>query len=406
MAGVTSVPPIEFTPTGLVLPADSAILAGVQADMNAAFGGGLNQSLSTPQGQLASSQSAILSAKNAEFARFVNQVNPDTADGFMQDAIARIYFLNRLPSIPTTVPVVCSGLTGVVIPVGSLVRDTDNAIYSSTQAGVIGAGGTVTLSFAAIVAGPSPCPPSAIAGPPYRAITGWDSATNLVAGVTGSLVETRAEFEYRRRQSVALNAKGTLPSIYANVFNVAGVLDVYAAENTTNAPIDIGSTLYTLLPHSIYLAVVGGDANEVAKAIWLRKDVGADYNGNTSVTVTDDSGYSYPQPSYEVKFEIPATLPILFSVEIANNGSLPSNIIDLTKAAIVNAFSGGDGGQRARIGSTIFASRFYAPVSNISPTVSILSLLIGTATPTLPSVLVGVDQAPTVTEADIAVTLV
>ncbi len=406
MAGVTSVPPIEFTLTGLVLPSDSEILTGVQADMNAAFGGGLNQSLSTPQGQLATSQSAILSAKNAEFANYVNQVDPDTADGFMQDAIGRIYFLNRLPAISTTVQVVCSGLTGVVIPVGSLVRDTANAIYSSTQAGVIGIGGTVTLTFAALISGPTACPPGAIAGAPYRAITGWDSATNLVAGIAGSLVETRAAFEYRRRQSVAINAKGTLPSIYANVFNVDGVLDVYAAENVTDATITIGTTLYPLVPHSIYIAVVGGLASEVANAIWLRKDAGADYNGNTSIVVTDDSGYSYPQPSYTVKFEIPASLPIKFAVQLANNGALPADIVALVKAAIISAFSGGDGGERARIGATIFASRFYAPVSNISPTVSILSLLIGTVTPTLASVLVGVDKAPTVTEADISVTLV
>lgn len=406
MAGTTSVPPIEFTPTGLVLPTDVEILSGVQADMNAAFGGNLNQSLSTPQGQLATSQSAILSEKNAQFALFVNQIDPATSDGFMQDAIGRIYFLNRLPAVSTVVQVVCSGLTGVAIPVGSLVRDTANAVYSSTQAGVIGVDGTVTLAFAAVIPGPTPCPPGAIVGSPYRAIAGWDSATNLTTGVTGSNVETRTDFEYRRVQSVAVNGTGTLPAIYANVFAVENVLDVYAAENTTNATILIGETDTPLVAHSIYVAVVGGVAVDIAKAIWQRKDAGADYNGNTTVTIVDESGYSYPQPQYNVSFEIPTAKPILFAVELAANSSLPANIIPLTKAAIINAFNGADGGQRARIGATIFASRFYAPVSAVSPVASILSLLIGTVTPTLPSLTVGVDEAPTVTEADISVTLV
>lgn len=88
----TAVPSIEFTETGLVLPQESAILAGAQSDINAAFGGKLNPALNTPQGQIATSLSAIISDNNDQFAEFVNQVDPDTNDGFMQDAIARIYF--------------------------------------------------------------------------------------------------------------------------------------------------------------------------------------------------------------------------------------------------------------------------------------------------------------------------
>lgn len=406
MAGETSVPSIVFTPTGLTLPTDQEILAGVQTDMNAAFGGNLNPDLSTPQGQLATSQSAILSAKNAEFAKFVNQVDPDVADGFMQDAIARIYFLTRRPATSTSVLVTCSGLAGVAIPVGALVADTAGNIYSATLAGTIGIGGSVVLPFSAVETGPTPCPPGAITGAPYRAIIGWDSATNVDAGVTGSVVESRADFEYRRKNSVAINGRGTLPSIYANVFDVEGVTDVYAAENTTGATILVGETDYPMVEHSIYVAVVGGLAEDIARAIWERKDVGADYNGNTTVVVPDTSGYSYPYPSYNVKFNIPTPTAIKFAVQLANNPSLPSDIVQQVKAAIVSAFAGGDGGQRARIGATIFASRYYAPVSAIDQTVSILSILLGDATPTLPAFTAGIDQAPTITESDISVTLV
>lgn len=405
MAGTTSVPPIQFTQAGLVIPEEADILAGVQADMNAAFGGRLNPSLSTPQGQLASSIAAITADKNAKFALFVNQIDPATADGFMQDAVARIYFIDRLPALSTVVNVVCSGLTGVTIPVGSLVRDQSGNIYASTSPGTIPASGSVTIPFSARVPGPISAPAGAINGAPYQSIIGWDSATNVTAGVTGSNVETRADFEYRRRQSVALNGRGSLPSIYANVFDVDGVIDVYVAENTGNVTANFGSTAYPLVAHSIYVAVVGGASADIANAIWLRKDVGADYNGNTTVTVTDPSGYSIPYPSYQVKFNRPTLKPILFAVQIANTPNLPSDIVARTKAAIVSAFNGGDGGQRARIGSTIYASRFYAPVSLIG-SVSILSLLIGTTTANAASVTMGIDQSPTIDAANITVTLV
>lgn len=406
MAGSTSVPQIVFTSTGLALPSDADILAGVQADMNAAFGGNLNPSLSTPQGQLASSEAAIISDKNAKFATFVSQIDPDTADGFMQDAIARIYFLTRQPATSTVVQVDCLGAAGVTIPVGALVRDVNGNIYACTVAGVIPTGGTITLSFSATVTGPIVCAAGAISGAPYRAIPGWDRATNSTAGVVGTVVESRADFEYRRKQSVAINGSGTLASIYANVFDVDGVADVYATENTTDTSVAAGATNYSLAPHSVYVAVVGGLAADVAKAIWRRKDVGANYNGNTTVNVVDDSGYAYPYPTYGVKFMTPANTPIKFAVQIANNPSLPSDIVNQAKAAIVSAFSGGDGGQRARIGSTIYASRFYSPLSALSPALSILSLLIGTSTPTLASVTMGIDQAPTIDASNISVTLV
>ena len=95
---VSSVPKIQFTPAGLVIPAETDVLAGVQADINAAFGGGLNPALETPQGQLASSQAAVIGDKNNEFALFVNQVDPQYSADRFQDAIGRIYFLTRKPA--------------------------------------------------------------------------------------------------------------------------------------------------------------------------------------------------------------------------------------------------------------------------------------------------------------------
>ena len=406
MANDTNVPTIEFTPEGLTVPSESAILAGVQADQNAAFGGNLNPALETPQGQLATSQTAVIADFNALFAEFVNQVDPDTADGFMQDAIARIYFLNRSPGAPTSVQCTCTGLFGTLIPVGAQAQDTSGNRYVCTESGTIPIGGSITLPFANIVNGPVPCPSGTLLTI-YQAIPGWDSITNPSDGVLGRFVETRSEFEFRRRNSVALNARGSLPSIYAAVFDLPDVLDVYAFENTTNATITVGATNFPLVPHSLYVAVVGGIAQDIGEAIWRKKDVGCDYNGNTTVTVEDNSGYSPPVPTYTVKFEIPASLPIFFNVQIANSPDLPSNIVQLTKNAIVASFTGADGSTRVRIGSLILASKFYAPVSAIGPEVSILSILIGVTSPgAVTSVLAGIDQAPTIDAANITVTLV
>jgi hypothetical protein len=401
----TNVPPVQFTPAGLVVPQESAILTGVQQDFSDAFGGDLNPALETPQGQLASSQAAIVADANAVLAEFVNQVNPDTASGFMQDAIARIYFLDRQPAAPTVVECDCVGNPGTIIPVGAQAADTSGNLYTCLEAGQIPPTGSITLSFANTVDGPIPCPANTLTVI-FKAIPGWDTINNPAPGVLGANVESQAAFAYRRAQSVALNARGSLPSIYAAVFDVADVLDVYATENTTSVVVNVGATNYPLAPHSLYVAAVGGLNEAIAKAIWTKKDVGCDYNGNTTVVVQDDSGYLPPLPTYNVKFERPDVLPILFEVQIQSDPGLPSNIVDLVKAAIIATFTGADGGTRVRIGSLLLASKFYPGVIRIGPEVSVLSILLGSVTPTLTSQLIGIDQAPTVDAADITVTLV
>lgn len=405
MTTPSSVPRIQFTPAGLVIPAETDILAGVQADMNAAFGGGLNPGLETPQGQLASSQTAIIGDKNNEVALIVNQVDPQYAADRFQDAIGRIYFLTRKPATPTAVTATLGGLAGTVIPAGTFAQDTSGNTYTLSGAATIGVSGTVDAEFQNIETGPIPCAAGTLTSV-YQAIPGWDTITNAADGTMGSNVESRADFEYRRKNSVALNGKGTPQAIYAEVFALLDVLDVYVKDNPSNVIENTGATNYPIAPHSIYVAAVGGTDADVAAAIWRKKDAGCDYNGNTSVTVTDDSGYSYPQPTYVVKFERPVALPVLFAVSLVNDSSLPSDIVARVKAAIIARFNGADGTTRERIGSLILASRYYGAVVAVASNVSLISVLIGTTTPTLSQISVGIDQRPTLSADDIAVNLV
>lgn len=405
MASPSSVPKIQFTPAGLVIPAETAVLAGVQSDINAAFGGGLNPALETPQGQLASSQAAIIGDKNNEFALFVNQVDPQYSADRFQDAIARIYFLTRKPATPTSVQATLTGLSGTVVPAGTLAQDTSGNTYVCAGNATIGSTGTVIAEFQNTQTGPIPCAAGTLTQV-YQAVPGWDAITNAADGTMGSDVESRADFEYRRRNSVALNAEGTNGAIYAAVFNLADVLDCYVIDNPAGTTVNKGVTNYPMAAHSVYVAVVGGADADIAQAIWTKKDLGCDYNGNTSVTVTDGAGYNFPLPTYTVKFNRPANLPIKYAVNIVNDSSLPSNIVDLVKAAIIARFNGSDGTARERIGASIFASRYYAPVSAVAANVAVVSILIGTSTPTLTKVDVGIDQRPTLSASDITVNLV
>lgn len=401
----TSVPSITWSTTGITLPTDADILTGVQADMNTAFGGGLSTDLSSPQGQLAQSETAIISDKNAQIADVINNVNPDLAAGRWQDAIGRIYFLNRIPGAGTVVTCTCIGAVGTVIPAGSQAMDANGYIYASTASATIPSTGSVTVTFQNITLGAIACPAGTLTKI-VTAIIGWDTVSNPADGVLGNAVESRADFEYRRSQSVAANAQGSVASILGAVWGVSNVVDCYVIDNPTGAAVTVGATSYSLPAHSLYVGVVGGASANIANAIWTKKSTGSSTVGNTSVTVQDTSALSVPYPSYVIKYNIPTNVPIKFSVQIANNPNLPANIVTLVQNAIIAAFNGTDGGSRARMASTIYASRYYAGIASISNYVSILSVLLGTSTATLTSVAMGIDQEPTITAANISVTLV
>lgn len=402
---MTAVPFPTLGPNGFVAPLEIDILNGNLADFNAAFGGNLNLSLSTPQGQLATSISTVVGYGNDLFCYYVSQVDPAFSMGRMQDGIARIYFLSRNGPRPTAVELVCTGAAGTVIPAGSLALSLAGDTYQSTGDAIIPIGGSVTVPFAAVVDGPIPCPANTVTQI-SRAVPGWDSVNNPTDGVPGRDTEGRLDFETRRAASVAGNALGILPAVQGAVLSVADVLDAFVYENPTAAPVTYRGV--TLPAHSLYVAVVGGTDADVARAIWTKKNPGCDYyGGNTTVTVSDTNGYAVPYPTYTVKFERPASLRIYVLVKIASTVGIPSNAEALVQAAVLNAFNGADGGNRARIGSTVFASRFYPGVAALGTWATIIEILVGTADPaTADTVSVDIDQIPTLDGADITLDLV
>ena len=400
----TNVPAITWTNGAPVLPAESAILAGVQADINAAFGGGVNPGLTTPQGQLAQTETAIIGEKNNEIAYIANQVNPAFASGIWQDAIGYIYFMNRIQASGTVVNATCNGAVGTVIPAGSIAQDTNGYLYISTADATIPSGGNVTVQFQNQTTGPIACAIGAL-NKIYTAIAGWNTVSNPAAGALGNNVETRAAFELRRQASVAVNAVNSLDSIRASVLAVPNVLQAYVVDNSSNATVNYGATSYPLAAHSICVSVAGGSSSAIATAIWNKKPPGCGYNGNTTVTVYDTS-YATPVP-YTVTYLTPTSTPAYFAVNIQNNPLLPSNIVQLVQNAVLASFNGQDGGTAVGINSTTYSGRYYANINAISPAVNVIEVYLGlSASPSTLLIAFGIDQLPTLSASNIAVVLV
>lgn len=404
----TAVPDNTITENGVLVPDVADILAGRLTDMTAALGGGASQSLSSPQGQLAQSDTEIIAQVNDKLLCLFNQVNPDYSTGRFQDGIGRIYFMERISAQGTVVTATCIGKVGTLIPAGSSAVDTSGYIYQSIDNATIPASGSIDVQFVNTITGPHPCAAGAL-NQIYRAVSGWDAVINNNPGVVGVDVESRIAFETRRKQSVARNSRNQDASVLSALLATPGVLDAYVWSNRTGSTVNKGTTNFPVLAHSIYICVYGGADEDVAESIFGTYNPGANLNGNTTFIVYDNVNYQPPYPQYEMQWQKATPTRVYFKIQLDASLNPPSDITQQVKDMISSVFNGGyEGIGKARIGATINSGKYYAPVISISPdTVGVLLLQVSLDGVTFtPAVTMGIDQVPTIQNSDINVTLV
>ena len=352
---------VTFNPqTGLVADDTAIIRANLATQWKNAFNVSedtpeLNTEAETPAGQLIDGQAALISQKDAEILHLANSFNPETATGIDQDALAKIYFLDRQVAEPTYVTCQCNGLYGTMIQYGSVVEDVNGYQYYNTTPKTIPASGTVDCVFRCSEYGPIEIGSNAVTKI-ITVIPGWDSVNNSAAGVTGRDVETQSEFEQRRKASVSKNSHGLEGAIEGTVGNITGVVACKVEQNRGDNSITKKGV--TIPPHSIYLSVYGGNGQDIGKAIHNKISDGCGTTGNTSVTVTDDTNGS----EHVYFYEIPTTNNFYAKVTIVQTTDTPQNIETLIKNAIIANFSGQKDYARVHMGETVYASRFYADV--------------------------------------------
>ena len=324
----------------------------------------LNTDPETPQGQIIDSQVATVNQKDSEVLYLAQQFDPRTAEGRFQNALAEIYFIKRKPAINSYAMCTINGRAGTQIDAGALIEsEIDGTQWSLDQNVIIPANETITAKFTCLTDGAI----SASSGTLTKivtTVTGWDTVTNATA-IVGSLEESQSAFEQRRKDSVSLNARSTVNAVYANVAQCDGVIAVYAVDNKKNISETIDN--YTLTPHSIFVSVIGGENEDIAKAIYNNLSAGCDYNGNTSVDITNE----YSGAVETVKFYRPDVFNIYVKVQIQNSASLQNDYENIVKQAVYNNFYGLDSTKinnepllRLKMNDDLYSSRFTPSILN------------------------------------------
>lgn len=109
-----------------------------------------------------------------------------------------------------------------------------------------------------------------------------------VATTTGTAEETDAALRIRRARSVALPSTGFFDGLVGALLAVDGVGQVKLVENTTNADETYGAK--TLPGHSIWAIVSGGEAADIAQAIYVKRNAGCGMLGDISTNITQVDG--------------------------------------------------------------------------------------------------------------------
>lgn len=402
---------LTFNPTtGLVADDVETVREAVRADWVAAFTKDgqpeLNTEPETPAGQLIDSQTAAIVNKDGEVLYLANQFNPLTAEGVWQDALGKIYFLTRQVQQASVAQCVCTGFPGTVIPAGALVKsEADGTFWSCDAALTIPQSGMVTGQFTARTAGPLEAGADTLTQI-VTIVPGWDAVTNPAAATVGRDAETQAEFEARRFQSVAANARGSVNALYGTIADLDGVIDCVVLENTGSEPAEQWGV--TIPGHSVWIAVIGGANADIAQAIYSKKDAGCGTAGNTSVTYQDTSLPG--QPIYTYQIERPAPLPFGVKVTITMTPTTPAEIEQLIQSAVLADFEGTgiSGNLRVGMAQTVYASRFYNAVIQAGAiglqSIEVCAPASGEAWADF--VTVNADQAPVLDAADIIVDIV
>ena len=316
--------------TGVIVPDTSDILDDVRAEFKTALGDDLSLDPSTPQGRMIEAETEARARITRNNAALANQINPNVAGGIFLRSIGYLTGLGDQPQTYTVIPnVALTGVPGAIIPEGVRAATANGDQFRLVSGVLLDGSGNATGTFQAMEGGAIPAPANTltniVAG---YTVLGWETVNNPDAGIMGKNRLSDSEYRDLRRNTLALQMRGEGEAVTSLLWNTPGVVGVQMRENTTNAQDTIDGI--TLDPHSIWVAVDGGTNQDVAEAIHAGKSGGCDYNGSTSVVVTD----AHTGQSYTVKFDRPTETAIKIRITAKYSGTSSDPVQDVKNAVM------------------------------------------------------------------------
>lgn len=325
---------------------------------------------STPDGLKIAHDSEVFGALDETLQQAYNSKDPNKASGYDLDIISALTGTTRSEGTASTITdAVLTGVAGSIIPAGTRFKSaTNGSVWTLDQTWTLATSGTATVSLSAVVIGPVQADANTITMI-VDTVAGLTGVNNPTPATMGTGIESDSSLRVKRATAVGRPGNNQLDSMLGELFAVEGVRRVQVYENDTNTTDGNG-----LPPHSIAPVIDGGTDENVALAIYLKKNPGVLlYQAGTPVAVNVTSPF-YPTNSKIIKFSRPLYVDMNIVIVIKNDGTLPSEptLEPLIRQSIIEYAAGGlipteygfkpDGFD---IGEDIPYSSLYTPVNKV-----------------------------------------
>lgn len=322
---------------------------------------------STPDGLKIAHDAEIFGNLDESLQRAYNSKDPNAARGVELDIISAITGTFRVLGTPSQVVVTLSGVPGTLVGEGiRLESSVDNTQWTTDETVTIGGGGTITVGTTCTIVGAIQADPNTITKI-VDTVGGLESVTNVGPATAGTEAETDAQLRVRRNNLVGLPGNNQVDNMLAAIGSVEGVRRFVVYENFTNVTDANG-----LPAHSIAPIVDGGTDEDVALAIFRKKNPGCALHAAGTSVVVPDVFDLYPSNTKDITFSRPIDVDITVVVGVTNDGTLPANADDLITQAILDYTGGtlldaqcGFNVVGFDIGEDVPISRMYTPINQV-----------------------------------------
>lgn len=348
-----------ITSQGVIVPDTRTLRDDVENEFKSVFGQQLDVSPETPQGALITMEVENRDAIVRNNAELANQINPDLAGGIFLDAIWALMGGQRFDATHSFLSQVkFTGIADTIIPKGSQAATLNGDLFETTSTLIIGKDGIVTGDMRSIDTGAIECGVGQL-NKVASSVLGWETVNNPISATLGREAESDLQARRRRKQTLAKNTVSVGEAITSALYELEGVRSLAYRENYTDQSMIFDGI--TLVPHSIYVCVEGGDKEAIARSLLRTKTLGAAFNGSEEVEVLENiSGQIYP-----VKFDRAKEIVLFCRVTVKKATVDAQTIIPKAVESWANGDVEGDGG--LVVGRDVSPFEISAGINTVEP---------------------------------------
>lgn len=312
----------------IVAELEQSLKTATQSDgITLAFGANWITTPDSLDGQLIHNFAEHYADAQAAVAEVYASIGPGAQGKTLDNVMVLAGVPRKTPTKSRVVATISAGALGATVPAETTFKTSDTgAQFATTADVVVPALGTAPANCEALEAGPI----SATAGTLTVIVTpvaGMTAVTNAADAVLGQAYEEDPDYRIRHLNSLALPGTRTIDAMRGALLQLDGVTEARVFENVTWVP-DVDG----LPGKAIWAVVQGGDEQEIADEIFVRKCDGVETFGTITKTVTDSQG-----GTDTVKFGRPTTVPIYMVV--AMSPAATAGEITTCKALLIAAIT-------------------------------------------------------------------